>query len=110
MAELTAAAAAPAPVPATDYNQGDFHGHTADILLALPPSPTSRAAVADGLPSVNPWQRAFQAKAVLPDLFPGPLPDPRPVYAGLPRPQQHIGLPAAGCGSAASPWTPIDKE
>lgn len=43
VAELTAAAAAPAPVPATDYNLGDFHGHTADVLLALHPSLTSRA-------------------------------------------------------------------
>ncbi|MFF4548365.1 hypothetical protein ACFY1J_29740 [Streptomyces sp. NPDC001406] len=148
VAELAAAAAAPAPVPATDYNQGDFHGHTADILLALPPSPTSRAAVAACLPSANPWQRAFKAKAVLPDLFPVPLPDSRPPYASLPRPQQqllyaladlgdgwwhtagdlgenlttyglpathaglrvYIGLPAAGCGSAASPWPAADRQ
>lgn len=90
VAELAAAAAAPAPVPATDYNQGDFHGHTADTLLALPSSPTSRAAVAACLPSINPSGRAFVAKAVLPDLFPGPLPDPRPLYASLSRPQQQL--------------------
>ncbi|MFF3469227.1 HEAT repeat domain-containing protein [Streptomyces sp. NPDC002619] len=90
VAELAVAAAAPAPVPATDYNQGDFHGHIADTLLALPPSPTSRAAVAACLPSINPSQRAFKAKAVLPDLFPSPLPDPRPPYASLPRPQQQL--------------------
>jgi hypothetical protein len=98
VAELAAAAAAPAPVPATDYNLGDFHGHTADILLALPPSPTSRAAVAACLPSVSPWQRAFKAKAVLPDLFPGPLPDPRPVYASLTRPQQQLLYALADLG------------
>ncbi|MDA5283886.1 hypothetical protein [Streptomyces sp. Isolate_45] len=53
------AAAAPAPVPATDYSLGDFHSHTADVLLALPPSPASRAAVAACLPSVRTSERAF---------------------------------------------------
>ncbi|MFJ5837540.1 hypothetical protein ACIQGO_12355 [Streptomyces shenzhenensis] len=50
IAELAAAAVAPAPVPATDYNQGDFHGHIANTLLALPTSPTLRAAIAACLP------------------------------------------------------------
>ncbi|MFJ2302279.1 hypothetical protein [Streptomyces sp. NPDC087787] len=87
IAELAAAAAAPAPVPATDYNQGDFHGHTADTLLALPPSPTSRAAVAACLPSIDPSHRAFMAKEVLPDLFPSPLPaPPSPVHEPPPPP------------------------
>ncbi|MDQ0847603.1 hypothetical protein [Streptomyces sp. V1I6] len=90
VAELAAAAAAPAPVPATDYNLGDFHGHTADVLLALPPSPTSRAAVAACLPSVSTSQRAFMAKVVLPDLFPGPMPNPRPPYTSLLRSQQQL--------------------
>ncbi|MFJ1701670.1 HEAT repeat domain-containing protein [Streptomyces sp. NPDC088252] len=90
VAELATAAAAPAPVPATDYSLGDFHGHTADVLLALPPSPTSRAAVAACLPSVSTSQRASKAKAVLPDLFPSPLPDPRPPYTHLPRSQQQL--------------------
>ncbi|MFJ8980372.1 hypothetical protein [Streptomyces sp. NPDC102282] len=90
VAELVAASAAPAPVPATDYSLGDFHGHTADVLLALPPSPASRAAVASCLPSVSTSYRASKAKAVLPDLFPGPLPDPRPPYAHLPRHQQQL--------------------
>ncbi|MFF4864180.1 hypothetical protein ACFY3J_21055 [Streptomyces sp. NPDC001231] len=90
IAELAAAGAAPTPVPATDYNQGDFHGHTADTLLALPPSPASRAAVAACLPSIDPSDRAFLANAVLPDLFPSPLPEPRPPYERLPRPQQQL--------------------
>lgn len=90
VAELAAAAAAPAPIPATDYSLGDFHGHTADVLIALPPSPAARAAAATCLPSVGTPHRAFTAKAVLPDLFPGPLPEPRPPYASLPRPQQQL--------------------
>ncbi|GAB7109747.1 hypothetical protein JCM4814A_80620 [Streptomyces phaeofaciens JCM 4814] len=87
VAELAAAAAAPAPVTATAtaHSLGDFHGQTADVLLALPPSPASRAAVAACLPSVSTSQRAFKATAVLPDLFLSPLPDPRPPYASLPR-------------------------
>ncbi|MCX4580785.1 hypothetical protein OHB41_48300 [Streptomyces sp. NBC_01571] len=68
VAELAAAAAAPAPVPATDYSQGDFHGHTADVLLALPPSPTSRAAVAACLPSVSTSQRAFTGSSLNPEV------------------------------------------
>ncbi|MFE0451884.1 HEAT repeat domain-containing protein [Streptomyces sp. NPDC058914] len=98
VAELAAAAVAPAPVPVTDYHQGDFHGHTAELLLALPPSPTARAAVAACLPSINPWRRAYTAKAVLPDLFPSPLPDPRPEYASLPRPQQQLLYALADLG------------
>lgn len=78
VAELAAVAAASAPVPATDYSLGDFHGHTADVLLALPPSPTSRAPVAACLPSVSVSRKGFTAKAVLPDVFPSPLPDPSP--------------------------------
>ncbi|MEU8949327.1 HEAT repeat domain-containing protein [Streptomyces sp. NPDC048489] len=88
--ELAAAASAPAPVPATDYSEGDLHSHTADVLLALPSSPTSRAAVAACLPSVSTHLRASRAKAVLPDLFPNPLPDPRPQYADLAQPQQQV--------------------
>ncbi|MGW4229436.1 hypothetical protein ACWEF9_09130 [Streptomyces sp. NPDC004980] len=89
--ELAAAAAAPAPVPVTEYNDGDFHGLTADILIALPPSATSRAAaVAACLPSIDPSQMLFKAKAVLPALFPSPPPDPRPLYSGLLRPQQQF--------------------
>lgn len=30
------------------------------------------------------------AKAVLPDLFASPLPDPRPLYTSFPRPQQQL--------------------
>ncbi|MEU8696589.1 hypothetical protein AB0C61_02705 [Streptomyces sp. NPDC048680] len=90
VAVLAAAATAPAPVPATDFGRGDFHGHTADVLLALPPSSTARAAVAACLPSVSAPQRASMAKAVLPDLFRGPLAAPRPPYARLPRPQQQL--------------------
>ncbi|WP_158791030.1 HEAT repeat domain-containing protein [Streptomyces sp. NRRL WC-3549] len=90
VAELAAAAAAPAPVPATGYSLGDFHGHTADVLLALPPCPASSAAVAACLPSVSPSQRASKAKAVLAHLFPGPLPEPRPPYERLSRPQQQL--------------------
>ncbi|MFD8423526.1 hypothetical protein [Streptomyces sp. NPDC059466] len=77
-------------MPATDYSEGDLHSHTADVLLALPPSPTSRAAVAACLPSISTYLRASRAKAVLPDLFPNPLPDPRPPYASLARPQQQV--------------------
>ncbi|MFG2480954.1 HEAT repeat domain-containing protein [Streptomyces fagopyri] len=98
VAELAAAAAAPAPVPAIDYNQGDFHSHTADVLLALPPSPAGRAAVAACLLSVSTPDRAFKAKAVLPDLFPSALSDPRPAYASLPRPQQQLLYALADLG------------
>ncbi|MFH8469181.1 hypothetical protein [Streptomyces sp. NPDC017991] len=35
VAELTAAAAGPAPASATDYNEGDFHGHIERTLRAL---------------------------------------------------------------------------
>lgn len=84
----------PAPVPATDYNQGDFHGHIADTLLALPPSPTSRAAVAACLPSINPSQRAFKAKAVLPDLFPSPCPTRGPRTRACPAPSSSSCTPS----------------
>lgn len=50
---------------------------SADILIALPPSAASRAAVAACLPSIGPSQTLFKAKAVLPALFPTPLPSPR---------------------------------
>ncbi|MFF9690604.1 hypothetical protein [Streptomyces sp. NPDC014623] len=77
VAEFAAAAAAPAPVLVTDYDDGDFRGLSADILIALPPSAASRAAVAACLPSIGPSQTLFKAKAVLPALFPAPLPSPR---------------------------------
>lgn len=50
------------------------------------PSSTTRAAVAACLPSINPSGRAFMAKAVLPDLFPGPCPPPAPCTRASPSP------------------------
>ncbi|MER5205082.1 hypothetical protein [Streptomyces sp. NPDC002825] len=89
VAELSAAAVAPAPVPATDFGQGDFHGHTAETLLALP-APVPSAAVVACLPHIAPHSRRYVARRVLPGLFPTPLPDPLPPYADLSRPQQQL--------------------
>lgn len=89
VAELSAAASAPAPVPATDFGQGDFHGHTAENLLALP-APVPSTAVVTCLPYIAPHNRIYIARTILPDLFPAPLPGPRPPYADLSRPQQQF--------------------
>ncbi len=79
VAELTAAAAAPAPVyprPTTTWATS-----TAIPLTSCspfnPPSPHAPTAAAC-LPSVGRSQRASRLMAVLPDLLPSPLPDPVP--------------------------------
>ncbi|MFB7368912.1 hypothetical protein ACFC0D_03585 [Streptomyces sp. NPDC056222] len=89
VAELARAASTPAPVPATDFGQGDFHGYTAKTLLALP-APVPSSVVVACLPRIEPHNRTYVARTVLPEVFPVPLPEPLPPYADLSGPQQQL--------------------
>ncbi|BCL33231.1 hypothetical protein ACFFS2_30265 [Streptomyces aurantiacus] len=89
VAELTAAAANPAPTPATDYNAGDFHGHIEATLHTLGTG-VPRAALAACLPRIERDRDGRRTEAALVELFPAPLQSPRPCYADLPATQQQL--------------------
>ncbi|MEU2440214.1 HEAT repeat domain-containing protein [Streptomyces rubradiris] len=89
VAELTTAAGNPAPTPATDYNEGDFHGHIERTLRSLPTG-APQTALAACLPRIERDRDGHRTRAALDKLFPTPLPDPLPDYADLPARQRQL--------------------
>ncbi|MFJ6574074.1 HEAT repeat domain-containing protein [Streptomyces sp. NPDC091292] len=88
-AELAVAAVNPAPTPATDYNEGDFHGHIETTLRTLATG-VPQAALAACLPRIERDRNGRRTRAALDRLFPAPLQSPLPCYADLPAAQAQL--------------------
>ncbi|WP_424571269.1 hypothetical protein [Streptomyces sp. CH-036] len=89
---LTAAARSPFD-RATDYCEGDLHGHIQRTLRSLPPgsSPASvREALEACLPRIVRDSSGSRTRRAIQVLFPAPLPHPAPRYADLTAAQQQL--------------------
>jgi hypothetical protein len=89
VAELAAAASSSAPTPATDYNEGDFHGHIAATRLTLT-TRTPDAALAACWHHVPTDRMGRLAQGALRTNFPVPVPSPLPSYTDLNPSQQQL--------------------